>query len=299
MAANKGSPRNAFERALDAALAFQTSWWHSVEDAISKDLIEAEISEPQVVLLGDETSALGPRYFDRRVLTIKKKATAKGKAKPIEQWTITRPMPLRFSSLPIELLETLARDILAQSEALWRQANIDNLVAEAQNFDLNEALQTAREILGDDAGEADLLEFANQMRLPAELAEGGDAAAKFFDESISRVSIDVDDDGSVIFPETPQPPGAQPFDAGEWDFYSPEEVAEFEGPETDAAYAFRVVRLCEAIAAYPDAAVQLAMQLGAVTREWEIWRENEEFLRAGRTQFAQQQERARSKREKA
>lgn len=295
----KGIPRNAFERALDAALAFQTSWWVSVEEAISKDFIKAETSQPEILRLGDETSALGPRFFERRVLTVKKKPAGKGRAKRVGQWTITRPVPLRFSSLPIDMLEALARDIFSQSEAEWRQANIDNLVEEARSFNLADAMLTAREFLGDDADEGALRKFAEQLRLPPELAEGGDAAAKFFDEKVSRVSIDFDDDGGVNFPETPQPPGAQPFDVGEWDFYSPEEVDEFDGPETDAAYAFRVVRLCEAIAAHPDSAVQLALQLGAVTREWEIWRENEEFLQAGRAQFAQQSERARSKREKA
>lgn len=288
------APKNAFERAQEAALAFQISWWQSIEEAIANNDIKAEISEPQFIRLGDEQSALGPRLFERRSLTIR----LKGKRKK-ENWTITRPLPVCFSALPLEMLEELARELLTQCEAEWRQANIDNLVAHARSYDRKEALSLARDLLGADADTEELEHFADQMRFPAELIEGGDAAAQFFDEAVSCEPFDVAEDGTVEFlPESPPAPGAQPFDVGEWDYYTPEEVADFDGPETDAAYAFRVVRLCEAIRSNPDGALQLAMQLGAVTREWEIWRENEEFLVMGRARFAEQSRLARSKREK-
>lgn len=292
--AKKQEPGNAFERAQDAALAFQISWWQSIEAAIANNDMQAEVSAPEFLRLGDEHSALGPRLFERRTLTVRRK----GKRKK-ERWTITRPVPIRFSALPIEMLEEIARDLLAQGEAQWRQANIDNLVEHARSYDRDEALAVARDVLGPAADAEELEHFAEQLRFPAELIEGGEAAARFFEEAVSSVAFDVADDGTVDFlPEPPPPPGAQPFDVGEWDYYTPEEIADFDGPETDAAYAFRVVRLCEAIRSNPDAGLQLAMQLGAVTREWEIWRENEEFLLMGRARFAEQSRLARSKAEK-
>lgn len=290
--------RNAFERAQDAALAYQVSWWQLLEQAIAEGVIKAEISGAEFIRLGDDDSALGARLFERRTLTVAAGTPSEGAAAQSE-WEITRPIPVLFSSLPIEALEVLAADILENSEAEWRQANIDHLIAEARSFDIAEARATAREVLGEDADDAAIDRFAEQLRLPSELVDGGAAAAAFFDEQVSSVRIDEGEDGELLFPETPTPPGAQPFDVGEWDYYTPEEVEDVGGPESDAAYAFRVLRLCEAIRGTPDAAVQLAMQLGAVTREWEIWRENEEFLRAGRTQFAEQGRRARSKPEKA
>jgi hypothetical protein len=50
--------------------------------------------------------------------------------------------------------------------------------------------------------------------------------------------------------------------------------------------------------ATPERATHIAMMLGAVTREWELWRENDEFLNAGRAHFAEQGRLARLKREK-
>lgn len=93
-------------------------------------------------------------------------------------------------------------------------------------------------------------------------------------------------------------PGVHPIDTGEWDFCTPEEIDDLSGPESDPAYAFRVVRLCEAMRANPERATRIAMMLGAVTREWELWRKNDEFLCAGRARFAEQSRLARSKREK-
>jgi hypothetical protein len=204
----------------------------------------------------------------------------------------------RFSALPIDLLERLARDILDQSDAEWRQANIEAVVAAAQTFDEDGRLEIARDVLGSDAAEEELRIFADQLRMPEELLKGGEEAAKFFDESISTVTIMGDEGEEQLADDPPPAPGRTALLAGEWDFYTPEEVEGYGGPESDAAYAFRIVRLCEAIRAEAEVAVQLAINLGAVTREWELWRENEEFIAAGRAHFAQQSRLARSRSER-
>jgi hypothetical protein len=285
--------KNAFERADEAALALGVSWWQVVLETLGKSDLNLEVSEPEFILLA-EGSSLGPQVLERRTIVERKK----GKRKP-RSWTITRPIPYRFSTLPLDMLEGIARDIYNESEALWREANIENLVRVAQSFDIGEALADARECLGPDASDDELQHFAEQLRYPAELVEGGEAAERFFDESVSRGDVVEAEDGTVTFVEASLPPGSQPFGANEWDHYSADEVAELDGPESDWAYSFRVVRLCEAIRADEKNAIQLAIQLGAVTREWEIWRENEEFLQKGRELFAAQQERARTNRRKA
>lgn len=85
----------------------------------------------------------------------------------------------------------------------------------------------------------------------------------------------------------------------EWDYYSPEEIEDRGGPESDWSYAFRVQRLCAAIRGTPDRAVTLGIQLGAVLREWAIWREFDEFVVAGVQVFERQSQRATGKPERA
>jgi hypothetical protein len=286
-------PRNAFDRARDAVLAFDMSWWDALQTGMSKAAPGAEISEPEFLWLGEEMSGLGRHLLERRTITLPKRGRKKATS-----WTITRAAPIRFSTLPLDVLEGITRDLLDQSEAEWRQANIENVVAFAQSFGQDDALEIAEMALGPDATKSELEAYGASI-MPVELLEGGEAAAKFFDEAISVASIGEDEEGSLgLVPEPPPPPGIHPLDVGEWDFYSPEEVVDYEGPHSDPAYAFRVVRLCEALREDPDRAVQIAMLLGAVTREWEIWRENDEFLNAGRAHFAEQSRLARSKREK-
>lgn len=287
-------PRNAFERARQSALAFDLSWWEALGAAIEKAAPGAQISEPDYFWLGDELEGLGRQLLERRMITLPKK----GRKKP-KSWTITRAAPIRFSMLPPDFLEGIARNLLDQADAEWREANLANLVAFAQSFSKEDALEIAEMALGADAPQAELEAYAATI-MPVELLDGGEAAATFFDTSISVVTIGEREDGTEgLMPEPPPAPGLQPIDVGEWDFYSPEEVADYEGPQSDPAYAFRVVRLCEALRADPERQLQIAMLLGAVTREWEIWRENDEFLRAGRARFAEQSRHARSKREKA
>jgi hypothetical protein len=241
----------------------------------------------------NEQGSLGSQYFERRTISIERK----GRRKP-ESWIITRPIPFRFSALTLTELEDIARSIYEHSQADWRQANIENCIVEARAYDRTQAIYNARHLLGPDATEQEIEEIADQMRLSAALVEGGDAAAAFFDEYVSVCNFDVGENGELEFRDIPPLPIDQPFDASEWDYYSPEEIAELGGPECDAAYAYRVMRLCEAIGANEKDALHLAVQLGAVTREWEIWRENEEFLHAGRNMFTMQRERSQSKTEK-
>ncbi len=209
------------------------------------------------------------------------------------------PHSIAVIRLPLALLERLARDILEQSDKAWHEANLEAAITAAREFDIEEARQLARDMLGADASTDEVEKLAQQMRLPDALAEGGDAAAQFFDANVSMVEIVEDDEGSHEILENRAGAASEAtlgFD--EWDLYSPEEVADLGGPEADAAYAFRVVRLCEAIRDRPETGVQLAVQLGAVTREWELWRENEEFIRAGRARFAQQIKSSRSRPER-
>lgn len=282
---------NAFDRAADAVLALDAGWWTAFAGSQVADF---EISDPQIITLGDENTVIGGVVFDRRVILYK----ANG-SDVEEEALITRPVMTKFSGLPIAVLEMLAKNILEQANAECRKANIDYVISEARAFDEeDERRELARELLGEDASEEDIGRYAEQLRMPAELLAGGEAAAKFFDESISTVRITGDEGEEQIADEPLPPPGRTALIAGEWDFYTPEEVADLGGPESDAAYAFRIVRLCEAIHAEPEIATQLGMHLGAVTREWEMWRENEEFIMAGRAHFAQQSRLARSRNER-
>lgn len=282
--------QNAFERARDATLAFDTGWWASLAGA---DLSKIEFSPPQFIQLGDDTAVFGGMVLDRRMVTYRV-------SEQDEEQTdiITRPVMTRFSALPIGLLERIARDLLAVADAEWREANIEAVVATAQSFDENERLDLARDILGLKASGEELVAFANQLKMPDALVAGGAAAAEFFDQYVSAVSITGEEGEEQIADEPPEP-GRTALLTGEWDYYTPEDIDHYSGPESDGAYAFRIVRLCEAIRDQPDAAVQLAVQLGAVTREWELWRENEEFLRAGRAHFAQQSRLAKSRGERS
>lgn len=274
---------NAFERARDSILGLDAGWWQALA---STGLAEVEFSDIQHLQLGDESCVVGGIVFERRIVSLRRQGSDFE-----DVFILTRPVMTRFSSLQLPLLERLARDILERSEGQWRDANLEVAIAAARDFNIEEALEDARDMLGPEATDTDVRRLAEQMRLPDELAEGGEAAAKFFDENVSVVSIDEDGKGGgQIAPEPAPPPGQNVLLLDEWDIYTPEEVASLDGPETDAAYAFRVVRLCEAIREFPDSAIQLALQLGAVTREWEVWREHGEFIEAGRARFAQQVE---------
>ena len=286
-------PRNAFERAQDATLAFGVSWWESVTKAVEAQASGTTISKPEIFLRGDPLTGFGELILERRTIALPKKGRNKSR-----HWTITRTVPIRFSMLPPDKLEEIARELLQQSEAEWRAANLANVLKWAESMEGEDGLDIARICLGGDASEAELQAYA-ALLVPEELREGGAAAEKFFNEAISVVSINEDAEGGpALLSEPPPPPGAHPIDVGEWDFYTPEELDDLAGPESDPAYAFRVIRLCEAMRADPKRATRIAMMLGAVTREWELWRENHEFLHAGRAHFAEQSRLARSKREK-
>ena len=283
---------NAFDRARDAMLGIESGWWQALT---TLQLEEVEFGESEFIELGDGNCVVGGMVLERRTLSLRKAGED-----ALFRYRVTRPVMTRFSALPLDLLERIARDVLAQSDAAWREANLEVAIAAARNFDIDEARQTAREILGTGASDEEVEELALQMRLPDALTEGGEEAARFFDELISVVTIVEDDDGNVeVLDDGADLESEATLGLDEWDFYSPEELAELDGPETDAAYAFRILRLCKAIRERPATAVQLALQLGAVTREWELWRENEEFIRAGRARFAQQIRSSRSRPERA
>ena len=257
-------------------------------------LEEVEFGESEFVELGNGDCVVGGMFLERRILSLRRTGD-----ETMSRYRVTRPVMTRFSALPLGLLERLARDILEQSDEAWRETNLETAIAAARDFDIDEARQLAREMLDSDASAEEIEELALQMRLPDELAEGGDEAARFFDKNVSVVQISEDDEGGYeITGNCAGPASEGTLGLEEWDLYSPEEVADLGGPEADAAYAFRIVRLCEAIRDGPEAAVQLAVQLGAVTREWELWRENEEFIRVGRARFAQQIKSSRSRAEK-
>jgi hypothetical protein len=281
--------RNAFERARDATLAFDTGWWTSLAGA---GLSEIDFSPPQFIQLGDDAAVIGGMVLDRRIVTYRVSEEDEEQTE-----VITRPVMTRFSALPISLLERIARDLLALADAEWREANIEAVVTTARSFGENERFDLARDILGPEASEEELAAFADQSRMPDAVVAGGEAAAEFFDQYVSTVTLTGEEGEEQIADEPPEP-GRTALLTGEWDYYTPEDIDHYGGPEADGAYAFRIVRLCEAIREQPDAAVQLAVHLGAVAREWEMWRENEEFLRAGRAHFAQQSHLAKSRGER-
>lgn len=282
---------NAFDRARDAMLGIESGWWQALT---SLHLEEVEFGESEFIELGDGDCVVGGMILERRSLSLRRSGEER-----MTRYSVTRPVMTRFSALPLDLLERIARDVLEQSDAAWREANLEAAIAAARDFDIEEARHTAREILGAEASTEEVDELAQQMRLPDALAEGGETAARFFDERVSVVTIVEGDDGSLdILDESADPASETTLGLDEWDFYTPQDVADFDGPETDAAYAFRILRLCEAIRERPETAIQLALQLGAITREWELWRENEEFIRAGRARFAQQIRSSRSRPER-
>jgi hypothetical protein len=286
-------PRNAFERAQDAVLAYDLSWWESIAKAAQEAAPGATVSKPEIFIRGNPLEGFGEQVLERRTITFPKK----GHTKP-QSWTITRAVPIRFSMLPPEELEAIARELLDHAEAEHRAANLAHVLDWAASMDGEEGLDIARMCLGDDAIEEELKAYAASL-VPEALRKGGPAAEKFFDEAISVVSIDEDAEGGPkMVPEPAPAPGVHPIDTGEWDFYTPEEIDDLAGPQSDPAYAFRVVRLCEALRTNAERATHIAMMLGAVTREWELWRENYEFLQSGRARFAQQSRHARSKRER-
>jgi hypothetical protein len=191
---NRHHRQNAFDRARDAVLAIDTGWWTSIAGS---GITEIGLSDPEYLSLGDEKTIVGGLVFERRTVTMRHPDHVEA---VIE--TVTRPVMTRFSSLPIDLLERLARDILEQGEAERRKANLANVIAAAQSFDEEERLKIAREILGEDADDDTVKAMADQLRMSAELIAGGERAAKFFDDMVSTVTIEDDpEEGQRIVPE--------------------------------------------------------------------------------------------------
>jgi len=241
-----------------------------------------------------ERPTVGSVEFDRRTVRYR----PKGKRKP-RTFVVSRPTDFRLSSLPLDAVESLANDIVAEAEDQWRQAAIEQLVQEARSQTHEECLEVAQDVLGPDASHQELETFAEQMKFPEALIQGGEAAAKFFDENVSTIAVDESTEGeeSLLEPAAP-PPGFQPFGDSEWDYYTAEELIDRGGPESDWAYAFRVATLCRILKEPQRDASALGIQLGAVIREWEIWREFGEFIEAGMERFARQYTLARSKPER-
>jgi hypothetical protein len=189
--------------------------------------------------------------------------------------------------------------MVVEAEQEWRRESIELLVETARAQTHRDCLETARDILGRDAGDKEIEDFANQMKYPPELLEGGEVAARFFDENVSSASIDEDGEGGGrLLDPPPPPPGLVPFGDSEWDFYTAEDLLDRGGPESDWAYAFRVSTLCKVLREGGSTSRLLAIQLGAVIREWEIWREFGEFIEAGIQKFARQYALAKSKPER-
>lgn len=288
----KGRP-NAFERARAASLKIRLSFWAALEKSLKKNKVKAKLSRPENYLLSDENATVGAVGLERRTLTFFDK-----KGKPFEEWVLARPLEHGLASLPLGLIEEHADSIIQQAEKASRAANLQAVLDAVEGWTEEDSLAIAREALGPNAAADELKDFAAGIQFPEELLGGEDQASAFFDENISTVRIEECEDGSSkIADAPPEAPGAQPLGDSEWDHYTPEELEDRGGPESDWSYAYRVKRLCEAIRAEPEHSITLGLQLGAILREWEIWREFGEFLTAGVETFRRQSERASSKKE--
>lgn len=288
------APRNAFERAEAASLSFRASWWKIAIRVLREREREVQVSRPSRVLLENEQPTVGSVQFDRRTVKFRPK-----RKKKLRAFVVSRPVDVRLSSLPFEAVEALANDLVAEAEQEWRREGIKLLIETARAQTHQDCLEAAREFMGEDASDEELENFASQMKYPAQLLEGGDVAARYFDENVSVASIDEGADGvGRLLDPPPPPPGLEPFGDSEWDFYSAEELLDRGGPESDWAYAFRVSTLCKALRPEGTHSRALAVQLGAVIREWEIWREFGEFIEAGIQKFARQYSLAKSKPER-
>jgi hypothetical protein len=58
----------------------------------------------------------------------------------------------------------------------------------------------------------------------------------------ARPEVDAEG-GPQMLPEPAPAPGMHPIDTGEWDFYTPEEIDDLSGPESDHASAWNLIRL--------------------------------------------------------
>jgi hypothetical protein len=290
----RGGPKNAFERARASALTINTSWWNIAIKVLRSAQKEVYVSRRAQVVLADLRPTVGSVEFDRRTIRYR----PKGKRNP-RTFVVSRPTDFRLSSLPLAAVKGLANEMASEAEREWRRIAIEQLVREARSQTGDDLLELARDLLGPGASDSEIKVFSEQMRFPLELIEGGEAAEKFFDENVSMVSIEETEDGEEkVSPQAPPPPGLEPFGDSEWDYYTAEELSDRGGPESDRAYAFRVSTLCRVLEEQPGRAQALSIQLGAVIREWEIWREFGEFIQAGMEKFARQYKLAKSKPER-
>lgn len=285
---------NAFERARAASLKLQVSFWTTFEKVVKTRHPKAKLSEKQLYLLGEDDATIGAVMLERRTLRLPNE-----NGRLTDAAVLTRPVEHSWAALPFDLIEEMVAGIAKQAESEHRAANIEAAIQAAREFAEQNPLDIARDVLGADATVEEVEAFAAQLKFPEELLAGGEAAAIFFDDAVSTVRIEDTEDGdSMLAGEPPAPPGKEPLGNSEWDYYSPEELEDRGGPQSDWSYAFRVLRLCEAIRGDADRAVTLSLQLGAILREWEVWREYEEFIIAGIQAFERQSQRASQKPEK-
>lgn len=292
--AGSGRRPNAFERAREAALNFGLSLWSVLPDHLNEALPQAQLTPREIYPLGQDDSTIGAVVLERRTIRL---PDAEGQM--VDAWTLTRPTEAGWASLPPEVIEELADMIIDEAETEHRAANIRAMVDAMQDLAGEDGLSLAREVLGPDAGPEALEAFAAQLRFPEEILAGGESAARFFDDHVGLVELEEDEQGHVRLGD-PAPTAPDPVFTGdsEWDYYSPEELEERGGPESDRSYAFRIKRLCEAMRERPDRAMTLGIQMGAVLREWAIWREFDEFILAGVAAFQRQSRRAPQKPER-
>jgi hypothetical protein len=182
---------NAFERARSSALRFNLSIWEHLAKHLKKDVPEAELSRPEATLLGHEEATLGFIALERRTISL---PTTSGR---VVEWTLTRPLEPGWTTLPLELIEELATQLVEQAEIEQRAANIEAVIQAAQEFSSESALDLAREVLGPDATPEELHAFADQTRFPDEILAGGEAAARFFDEQVGTVRLEEDETGEA------------------------------------------------------------------------------------------------------
>jgi hypothetical protein len=285
----KGRP-NAFERAANASLQMDVDWWKAATATLRKTTPGLRVSKPEFVeLVADEAPSIGTQALQRRKVTFPARGRAVAKT-----MTISRPVGVRFSALPLRALREVVAEIIELAEAEWARLSAAELADVARNFSESEALANARDLLGSEGSDEEVADFARSICLPPLFAEGGNAAERYIRDHAEFVELD-ENNGLLLRPTAP---GRNRFPISEWDFYTPEEVLHRGGPESDWAYAFRVSRLLDAIEECPADGVELAVQLGALLREWEVWREYDEFLQAGFRHFAEQRQRAASKSEK-
>ena len=155
---SRGDPKNAFERAEAAALRFRASWWSIASKALRSTQKDVYISRKLHVPLLAERPTVGSVEFDRRTVRYRPKGKRKSRT-----FVISRPTDFRLSSLPLEAVQSLANDIVAEAEEQWRQAAIEHLVQEARSQTHEDCLKVAQEVLGLTASCQELEAFAEQI----------------------------------------------------------------------------------------------------------------------------------------